>query len=224
MLSRKDIRNARWWEEPSEYFDIDRKLLQTAVAKKRLNPEDESKELKKAREEIRQRFMNKDSIKLHDKILHENIDNITDIERSSSWKNYIFLCINSERRCFQRMAFYESIISCVVKPLLKKKDKIKVLDYGCGSSLFTRMLSQDFVNYVETISMDVCKPAVEFSIARNKLYNQNGAHGIIIKDVMSFPEEVSEIDIALAYVVFEHLPNSTYQIRRLIHISQGIKI
>jgi hypothetical protein len=122
------------------------------------------------------------------------------------------------------MAFYESIISCVVKPLLKKKDKIKVLDYGCGSSLFTRMLSQDFVNYVETISMDVCKPAVEFSIARNKLYNQNGAHGIIIKDVMSFPEEVSEIDIALAYVVFEHLPNSTYQIRRLIHISQGIKI
>ncbi|SVB56962.1 uncharacterized protein METZ01_LOCUS209816, partial [marine metagenome] len=181
MLSRKDIRNARWWEEPSEYFDIDRKLLQTAVAKKRLNPEDESKELKKAREEIRQRFMNKDSIKLHDKILYENIDNITDIERSSSWKNYIFLCINGERRCFQRMAFYESIIKSVVKPMLKYKEYLNVLDYGCGSSLFTRILSQDFENRVQTISADVCKPAVEFSISRNKLYNPKGAKGIIIE-------------------------------------------
>ena len=124
------------------------------------------------------------------------------------------------------MYFYESIIKCVVKPMLKNKEYIKVLDYGCGSSLFTRILSQDFGNRIQTISADVCKPAVEFSISRNKLYNSESAQGIIIEDVMSFPNEVSEIDIALANVVFEHLPNSTYQIRRLIESlsDQGILI
>ena len=83
MLSRRDIRKAGWWEEVAEYFDIDRELLQKAVADKRLNPEEEPKDLKEAREVIRQQLMTKESIELHDKVLYEEIHKIKDLERSS---------------------------------------------------------------------------------------------------------------------------------------------
>lgn len=214
-LQQRDIRKAKWYEEIAEYFGLPETLLQLAVPPKRLTPENESQELKEARNTIREKFMSQKAIQLHNKILTELPVNITDFERSSSWKDYIFVCINGERSSFQRMCFYEQIINCVIKPMLEWKGKLVVLDYGCGSSLFTRMLSQDFKGAVQTISADVCKYAVEFSVARNKLYNPNSS-GIIIEDVFSLPE-LREIDLILAHAVFEHLPNSTCQIQGLIN-------
>jgi len=215
QLSIKDIRQANWWEEISEYFGISAELLQTAVAFKRLDPHEESRELISAREQIRQQFMSQKSIKLHDRILYEHVEDVSDFERSSSWKDYIFVCINGERRCFQNMRFYDWIIHSIVKPRLQHTDSLKIMDYGCGSSLFTRLLSQDFPHKVTTISADVSKPAVEFSVARNSRYNLNGSQGVLIEDVMSFPD-VSGIDLTLANTVFEHLPNSAYQIEQLV--------
>ncbi len=214
IKTRRDIRTAEWHEEIVEYFGLDEKLLRTAVSLKRLEPEKEPPELKEARETIRKTFMPSVAIQLHDKMLTEHPEYITDVERSNSWKDYIFVCINGEKSSFQRTYFYDLIIKCVVKPMLEWKENLIVLDYGCGSSLFTRILSQDFQGRVKTISADVCRPAVEFSVARNKLYNPN-ASGMLIEDVLSFPE-LKEIDLILAYAVFEHLPNTTYQIQMLI--------
>jgi SAM-dependent methyltransferase len=214
LLQERDIRKSKWFEEVAEYFDIDTNLLKIAVPRKRLEPDDESPELKAAREIIRKKFMSLQARQIHDKILSEHPVNITDFERSTSWKDYIFVCINGERSCFQRMFFYDQIINCIVKPMLEAKGHIVVMDYGCGSSLFTRLLSQDFRGKVHTISADICKYAVDFSITRNKRYNPN-AYGLLIEDVMATPE-LENIDIILAYAVFEHLPNSTHQIQTLI--------
>ncbi len=214
MLKKRDIRKSKWYEEVSEFFGIDEGLLIKAVSPKRLKQEKERPELKAARGTIQKKYMPLAAIQLHNKILTESPENIKDYERSTSWQDYIFVCINGERLGFQRMSFYDLIINCIVKPQLNAKGTLSALDYGCGSSLFTRMLSQDFTGRVKTISADVCKPAVEFSTARNKLYNPN-ACGILIEDVLS-SYEIRNIDLILAYAVFEHLPNSTYQIQRLI--------
>lgn len=213
-LQKYDIRKAKWYEEISEYFGIDEEILKAAVPPKRLEPENEPPELKNARETIRKKLMSNEAIQIHNKILTERPEDITDIERSASWKDYVFVCINGERSSFQRQFFYDQMISCVIKPMLETRESLDVMDYGCGSSLFTRMLSQDFRGRVRTISADVCKPAVEFSVSRNRLYSPN-ASGILIDDVHSFPE-VTGVNVILAHAVFEHLPNSTRQIQAII--------
>jgi SAM-dependent methyltransferase len=214
IINKRNIRTAQWYEEVAEYFGINETLLKTAVSPKRLEPGKEPPELKEARETIRKTFMPQAPIQLHDRILNERTESITDIERSSSWRDYIFVCINGEKRSFERMNFFNLLANGVVATMLKSKEEFTVLDYGCGSSLFTRILSQNFRGRVKTISADVCKPAIEFSVARNKLYNSN-ATGILIEDVMSFPA-LKDIDMILADRVFEHLPNSTQQIQGLI--------
>lgn len=214
IMKKKDIRKVKWYEEISEYFDLPVDLLQQAVPRQRLIPEQESSELKNARNEIAKKFMSDFAYDLWGKIKNENPETISDQERSSSWKEYVFLCINSERRGFQRLFFYEQLIKNIVAPFFENKRKLKVLDFGCGSSIFTRMLAQDYPEKIKTISSDVCKYAVDFSVVRNRVHNPM-AEGYVIEDVMSVPV-FSEIDIILAYCVFEHLPNSTQQIMGLI--------
>jgi SAM-dependent methyltransferase len=213
-MKRRDIRKARWYEEVTEYFGFDTEEVKLAAPLKRTEPKNESKYFKDVRRKIAGRFMSAESMALYEKILTDEPENITDRERSNSWKEYIFLCINAERRAFQRMSFYDQLIKCIGRPMLEWRSDLVVLDYGCGSSLFTRMLAQDFGGSLKTISADVCKYAVDFSVTRNKQFNPR-ASGVLIEDVMDVPK-FGGIDIILAYTFFEHLPNSTEQIRGLI--------
>jgi 2-polyprenyl-3-methyl-5-hydroxy-6-metoxy-1,4-benzoquinol methylase len=213
-MRKRDIRNIQWYEEIAEFLGVTSDIVKTAVADQRLEPECETRELKRAREYLRQKFMSPDARHLHTKIQREDPEQIEDVERSRSWEEYVFVCINGERRCFQRFAFYERVISWIVRPMLKVRSVPKILDYGCGSSLFTRILAQDFADNVETISADVCRYAVDFASTRNRLYNPR-ASSHLIENVMSVPK-FKDVDIILAYAVFEHLPNSTLQIEGLV--------
>lgn len=216
MLQKRNIRKAKWSEEVSEYFNIPQSLLEASVSeKKRLSPKEEPPALKDARKQLSERFMSPEAQGIYAGIINKDPKLISDNERSCSWKEYIFVCINGEMRSFRKMYYYDIIINSIVKPMLKLRDTITVLDYGCGSSLFTRMLSQDFGNKIKVISVDVCRYAVEFSVARNRLYNQN-ASGMLIEDVQD-TLNLKNIDLILALAVFEHLPNSTSQIQSLIN-------
>ena len=104
--------------------------------------------------------------------------------RKRDMREYIFACINGKKQAFERMFFYDLIIAAVVRPMLDVKAAPLVVDYGSGSSLLTRLLAQDFGDAVRTISVDARRYAVEFSVARNRLYNAN-VGGILIEDVLA---------------------------------------
>jgi SAM-dependent methyltransferase len=213
ILQRRNIRTARWHEEISEYFGLEPNVLEAIAPRSRQPVEDVRIRQLEVMDRVMVDFMDEDSRALLGKVQTAAAEDLSDLERSSSWRNYIFVCINGERMCFQRFWLYEKIIECAVRPSLSHK-QMTILDYGCGCSLFTRLLNQDFPGQVKTISADVCKYAVEFAMARNQLYD-SGAEGFLIEDVMSAPE-YRGIDLILANNVFEHLPNSTVQIQSLI--------
>ncbi|MSR77615.1 MAG: class I SAM-dependent methyltransferase [Candidatus Omnitrophica bacterium] len=215
-LQKGPIRSKPWYAEAPQFLGCEASLLQKTAAKSgrgNQNPHFLA-EQKKAYADIQSRFMNSKSISLLEKVRSQDSQGIHDLERSESWKDYVFLCIQGERNGFNRMDLYERIIKDVVRPMLKRKNKLTVLDYGCGSSLFTRMLAEDFGDRITTISADVCRWAVQFSLSRNRLYNPD-AQGYLIEDVMS-AFDLKNIDVILAYCVFEHLPNSTQQISGLM--------
>jgi len=211
ITTPRDIRKIKWYEEIEDYFKLDHKLLERAIAYKRSDNED----IEQAKKEILSMFMSEESLELYEKIITTtDPQKLTDVQRSESWKEYVLVCIAGERNRFQEMHTFNKLIYDIIKPMLKWKESLVVLDYGCGSSLFTRMLSQDFQGRVKTISADVCKYSVEFSVARNQLFNPN-ASGILIEDVNSFLE-LEGIDVINASDVFEHLPNATKQIQGLL--------
>ncbi len=213
-MKKRDIRKSRWFEEVAEYFDLEPGLLLSAVSPKRVSAADEPPAVREARSRLKRMFMRQENIALLEKLETGDPGAVSDIDRSRAWREYIFSCINGEKRAFERMFFYDLVIACVVNPLLGVKAAPLVVDYGSGSSLLTRLLAQDFGDAVRTISVDACQYAVEFSVARNRLYNANSS-GLLIEDVLA-PLRLRDVDLILAYSVFEHLPNSTPQIQALI--------
>lgn len=214
IVHRRDVRRSSWVDEVAEYFGVPPSLLLQAVADRRVEAHEAPPDVREARETLERRFMAPASVALLRKIQTAPPADVSDLERSASWKEYIFLCVNAEKRAFERIWFYDAILAGVVRPLLEVKERPLVVDYGCGSSLLTRMIAQDFGDRVRTVSVDVCRYAVEFSVARNRLYNA-GAEGLVLDDV-SAALDLSGADLILAYSVFEHLPDSTRQIEALV--------
>jgi SAM-dependent methyltransferase len=213
-LRRRDIRRSRWFEEVAEYFAVDPAVLERAAPARRLEAGEEPPAMRQARRELEERFMPSGSRALLERIRTAPPDTVTDGERSTSWRDYIFLCVNAERRAFERLGWYDGVIAAVVQPLLAARGRLTVVDYGCGSSLFTRLLVQDFGPCVIPVSVDVARYAVDFSVARNRLYNP-AARGVLVEDVMA-PLTLRDVDVILAYSVFEHLPNAEVQIQGLV--------
>jgi SAM-dependent methyltransferase len=213
-MTKRAIRRAAWWEEPAEFFGLPPALLRQAIAPRRVDAGEEPPAVRAARAELESRFMSPGSVALLERVRTAPPDVLSDEERSRSWRDYIFVCVNAERRAFERMDWYERVIAGVAAPLLEVRAHLVVVDYGCGSSLFTRMLAEDLGARVTPVSVDVGRHAVEFSVARNRLYSP-GARGILIEDVMA-PLRMGGADLILAYGVFEHLPNAPVQIQGLI--------
>lgn len=213
-LARRAIRRAAWWEEPAEFFGLPPALLERAVAPRRVEAGEEPPAVRAARAELERRFMSPAGVALLERVRTAAADALSDQERSRSWQEYIFVCVNAERRAFERMDWYDRVIRAVAQPLLEARGRLTVVDYGCGSSLFTRMLAEAWGDRVIPISVDVGRHAVEFSEARNRLYSP-AARGVLIEDVMA-PLSMSGVDLILAYGVFEHLPNAPAQIQGLI--------
>ena len=112
------------------------------------------------------------------------------------------------------MFLYEWLSSMVVGTMLERRPCVKVLDYGCGTSLFSRILCQDYGDSICAVCADVNVYSVEFTGCRNRLYSRS-AISVLIDDVMGFPS-VEYVNVALALNVFEHLPNSVQQIAALV--------
>lgn len=213
-MLKRDIRKIKWYEEVADFFEIDEELLKATVPNKRLGQGCESSETLQARTMIAEQFMSPAEIELLERIRTDNPEALTDEERSASWREYIFVCINGERRNFKRLHYYDALIQKILSPLLGERQDLTVLDYGCGSSLFTRLIAQEFGDRVNTISADVCRPAVDFSVTRNRLHNPRAA-GHLIDNIMWVPD-FKAVDLLFADSVFEHLPNSNEQIQGLI--------
>lgn len=213
-LTKRAIRRAAWWEEPAEFFGLPPALLRQAIAPRRVEAGEEPPAVRAARAELERRFMSPGSVALLERVRTAPPDALSDEERSRSWQDYIFVCVNAERRAFERMDWYDRVLAGVAAPLLEARQRLIVVDYGCGSSLFTRMLAEDWGDRVTPVSVDVGRHAVEFSVARNRLYSP-AARGILVEDVMA-PLPLGGADLILAYGVFEHLPNAPVQIQGLI--------
>ena len=214
-MNQRDIRKSKWFEEVAEYFHLPQQLLLDAVPNGSSSSQAKRQKAALAQGKLKEMFMSGESIDLLEKIEKGDPKTITDQERSNAWREYIFLCINAEKRAHDRMYFLDSIIQCVVDPACQLKESPFIVDYGCGSSLFTRLIAQDFGSKVKTLSVDVCKYTIEFSVARNSLYNQN-ASGRVVQDVMDVLD-VQNADVIFAHNVFEHLPNASNQIAGLVN-------
>jgi SAM-dependent methyltransferase len=213
-MTKRAIRRARWWEEPAEFFGLSPALLRQAIAPRRVEAGEESPRVRAARAELERRFMSPGSVALLERVRTMPPETLSDEERSRSWQDYIFVCVNAERRAFERIDWYDRVIAAVAAPLLEARGRLTVVDYGCGSSLFTRLLAEDWGDRVTPVSVDVGRHAVDFSVTRNRLYSP-AARGILIEDVMA-PLSLTWVDLILAYGVFEHLPNAPAQIQGLI--------
>lgn len=213
-MTRRAIRRSAWWEEPAEFFGLPPALLRQAIAPRRVEAEEEPPAVRAARAELERRFMSPGSVALLERVRSAAPDALSDEERSRSWQDYIFVCVNAERRAFERMDWYDRVITGAAAPLLEARGRLTVVDYGCGSSLFTRLLAEDWGDRVTPVSVDVGRHAVDFSVTRNRLYSP-AAHGILVEDVMA-PLQLGGADLILAYGVFEHLPNAPVQIQGLI--------
>jgi SAM-dependent methyltransferase len=213
-VTRRDIRTSAWYEEIAEHFDVDPALLRAAVPDRRLDERHAPAATREARAILKRRFMAPATIALLDRLEAADPADIADEDRSAVWREYVFLCINGERRAAERRGFYEMVLRAVVAPLAEHRARPLVVDYGCGSSLFTRLIAQDFGGRVATVSADVCRYAVEFSVARNRIYNPH-ASGRLLDDVRA-PLGLRDVDLILAYAVLEHLPNAPVQVQGLV--------
>ena len=213
-IRRRAIRTAAWWEEPAEFFGLSPELLRQAIAPRRVEAGEESPAVRAARAELERRFMSPGSVALLERVRSAAPEVLSDEERSRSWQDYVFVCVNAERRAFGRMDWYDRVITAVVAPLLEARGHLTVVDYGCGSSLFTRLIAEDWGDRVTPVSVDVGRHAVDFSVTRNRLYSP-AARGILVEDVMA-ALPLTGADLILAYGVFEHLPNAPVQIQGLI--------
>lgn len=207
-IIKQDIFTPPWYRELEQFFEFSGEDLGLSQDLQKTQPVDG------AWERIEKGYTTPRGKKLINAVKKELYSSLSDRERSESWRELVGLCVRSEEKGFLRMA-YLLRLKRIIQEQLKMKDTVTVVDYGCGSSLLTRILAQAFPNRAHTLSVDVCRPAIDFSVARNKLHNPL-ATGILIEDVMACPD-IGSADFIYANTVFEHLPNSQEQIRHLIN-------
>lgn len=210
-LERRPLRTLPWHSELASFFAIPERQLIDAVSP---GPGTDPARTKEAREALFARFMTPQARELYERVNAADPAQVTDEDRSIVWKTYIFVCLAGERRGFEKLPFFEHLIECLVEPMLEGKKSIKVLDYGCGASVFTRLLAEDFGEKVEPMTADVCVYSVEYTGTRNALYAPK-AKAIQLEDVLAAPS-FEGLDLILADTVFEHLPNAGEQIQGLI--------
>ena len=96
-MKKRDIRKSRWFEEVAEYFDLEPGLVLSAVSPKRVSTAHEPPAVREARSRLKRRFMRPESIALLDKLETGDPGAVSDVERSTAWREYIFACINGDR-------------------------------------------------------------------------------------------------------------------------------
>lgn len=222
---RRPLKERKWYEEISEYLGLPPELVAVAGADIR----DEDNLVKVARTYgdmgsfLKQREAAKQAIR--DKF--PPIGAITGIgvtegeRKSGSWQDNILTCIWAERIGYERIGLFEQVVAGVIAPKLKSRRKLRVLDYGCGTSLFSRYLAEILGPSLEIILCDI--DGYHFRFAQHRLRSfTSDCLFFPIQDVRKVDFDFGPLDLIYCYAVFEHLPDVKGVIENFLeHLNPG---
>jgi SAM-dependent methyltransferase len=91
------------------------------------------------------------------------------------------------------MSELENAVCKVTNSLLTGKDRVKVLEAGCGSSTHIKLNPE-----VYAVGIDISKEQLEKNIVVKEK---------ILGDIQEYPLPLDEFDVVICWMVLEHLPN-----------------
>lgn len=148
MLSKRPLLKKRWYDEPSEYLDYDRRLIRDY---KKEGPQ-------KAWQAKYPNF--KEKVNSSQRLLDAKLW----VDR---WRRDHSMIIAGDRIAFQKsMPTYRSLLRWLLPRLARPAT---IIDYGCGTSVFCRLFSEHMPE-AEYVLVDVGSPALGYAHERCRLY------------------------------------------------------
>ena len=139
---------------------------------------------------------------IYGKVKHGERD---DLRRSETWKNYLPGAFAQEYHAKGRAHLFGKIYQCIVSPMLHRTRPIYVLDYGCGTSGFTRYLLSK-TDQIIPVLCDIDSLHLDFARDRTTKL-QPKTKVFTIHDPAMLPTGLPAVDVVYCHTVFEHLPN-----------------
>ncbi len=128
------------------------------------------------------------------------------------WKDLKYIAIVQEFMGFKRInEIWYNILPLIKK--LKYSDKLKILDYGCGTSIFGRLLLEKYPEVKLTLC-DSDGYHFRFGLEECKKLS-NLTKGIKITSIYELPKLDEKYDFIYCYTVLEHIPNSLQVLKYL---------
>ncbi len=131
-----------------------------------------------------------------------------------SWGSLKYVAIVQEFFGFQRIRLIKKKILPIIKKI-KQSNKLKVLDYGCGTSVFGRLLLEKYPNTDLTLC-DVDGYHFRFGLEECRKLNKL-VKGVNIKSPKELPRFNDKFDFIYCFVVLEHIPNVFEIVKFLIN-------
>jgi len=221
----KGLKDCRWYEEISAYLGLSQELVEMVGCRIK-----EESNLAKAAEKyggqdvfLARRSAAKQAIQ--EQFPRIGTIEITDLAedeiKSASWSDNIIVAIRQERTGYELIHIFDQIIKGVIIQKLKSKRKLRVLDYGCGTSLFGRYLAEIFNEKLEIILSDIDGYHFRFARERLRKFTSNCTF-FPIRNVRKTDFDFGPLDLIYCYTVFEHLPNVLGVMNNFInHLDSG---
>ena len=117
-----------------------------------------------------------------------------------------FYNIEAKKYAETRKKFWheEKAILEAITPLFESKDKVRVLEFGCGSGRFARLLNQNFPGQFDYVGIDLSDELLSYASKDNP--NLTFFQWDITKLVKNFEQE--SFDLIVWTSSFQHIPTS----------------
>jgi len=112
-----------------------------------------------------------------------------------------------------------------VEKLLVWKDKIKILELGCGDGRLCRFLAEKFPGKIEYIWVDISEGLIRIAKKLSENYQINSQISFIVSDMLDYLENVEPetFDFIVAVASFQHIPTRWERLLILKHIYRILK-